>query len=218
MPFGGAGEDLGGYKGYGWARRCGTPVHGLPERPVGRVICGVDRATGEKKPMPLGHVFMAIDIEPLIGLDKFKANAALLRGLRASTKDPNGPGKIWTAGEPEHDAFQRSYKTGRLLGAARPCRKHMVELRASIVVRTRPGAVHAVPFGRRRTQFRSLLSSVVIYGLDVSTAATSGRPRTAPLHPFRRAPPRRGRGRRAARRSAPGNLLEPSATCLDGLT
>ena len=92
-PLGGAGEDLGGYKGarLGHGRR--TPVHGVPERPVGRGdLRGGSGYRGEKKPMPLGHVFMAIDIEPLIGLDKFKANAGeLLRGLRASTKDPNGP-------------------------------------------------------------------------------------------------------------------------------
>jgi len=130
-PLGGAGEDLGGYKGYGWATAVELLCTAFQSGPWGEEICGVDRATGEKKPMPLGHVFMAIDIEPLIGLDKFKANAGeLLRGLRASTKDPNGPGKIWTAGEPEHDAFlDRTAQGGFWVPPA--LQKHMVELRAS---------------------------------------------------------------------------------------
>ena len=130
-PLGGAGEDLGGYKGYGWATAVELLCTAFQSGPWGEEICGVDRVTGEKKPMPLGHVFMAIDIEPLIGLDKFKANAGeLLRGLRASTKDPNGPGKIWTAGEPEHDAFNdRTAQGGFWVPPA--LQKHMVELRAS---------------------------------------------------------------------------------------
>ena len=130
-PLGGAGEDLGGYKGYGWATAVELLCTAFQSGPWGEEICGVDRATGEKKPMPLGHVFMAIDIEPLIGLDKFKANAGeLLRGLRASTKDPNGPGKIWTAGEPEHDAFNDRTKQGGFW-VPPALQKHMVELRAS---------------------------------------------------------------------------------------
>ena len=130
-PLGGAGEDLGGYKGYGWATAVELLCTAFQSGPWGEEICGVDRATGEKKPMPLGHVFMAIDIEPLIGLDKFKANAGeLLRGLRASTKDPNGPQRIWTAGEPEHDAFNdRTAQGGFWVPPA--LQKHMVELRAS---------------------------------------------------------------------------------------
>ena len=130
-PLGGAGEDLGGYKGYGWATAVELLCTAFQSGPWGEEICGVDRATGAKKPMPLGHVFMAIDIEPLVGLDKFKANAGeLLRGLRASTKDPNGPGRIWTAGEPEHDAFNdRTAQGGFWVPPA--LQKHMVELRAS---------------------------------------------------------------------------------------
>ena len=130
-PLGGAGEDLGGYKGYGWATAVELLCTAFQSGPWGEEICGVDRATGEKKPMPLGHVFMAIDVEPLIGLDKFKANAGeLLRGLRASTKDPNGPGKIWTAGEPEHDAFLDRTKQGGFW-VPPALQKHMVELRSS---------------------------------------------------------------------------------------
>ena len=74
--------------------------------PFGPELAGVDRETGEKKPMPLGHVFLAIDVESVSGdAGGFKQHAGkFLRAVRASQKDPTGPGRIWTAGEPEHDA------------------------------------------------------------------------------------------------------------------
>lgn len=70
--------------------------------PSGEDVCGVDRATGKAKPMPLGHFFLAIDIEHICPLETFKKNtSALLQSLRNSKKSPNGPGRIWTAGELE---------------------------------------------------------------------------------------------------------------------
>ena len=53
-----------------------------------------------------------------------------MRGLRASTKDPHGPGRIWTAGEPESDAFaDRTAQGGFFVPPA--LQEHMVALRAS---------------------------------------------------------------------------------------
>jgi LDH2 family malate/lactate/ureidoglycolate dehydrogenase len=81
--------------------------------PFGEDVCGVDRATGAEKPMPLGHFFLAIDIEALCPLSTFEKNTgSLLRYLRASKKSPLGPGRIWTAGEPEHDERGRRYAQG----------------------------------------------------------------------------------------------------------
>jgi len=104
-PLGGAGDAMGGYKGFGWATAVELLCTAFQSGPWGEDICGVDRKTGAKKPMPLGHIFIAIDVEAHVGLDAFKKNAGeLLRGIRASRKDPKGPGRIWTAGEPEHCA------------------------------------------------------------------------------------------------------------------
>jgi len=67
-------------------------------------------------PMPLGHFFLAIDIEKICPLDTFKENVGnLLRALRESKKAPNGPGRIWTAGEPEHDARVKRYSQGGMI-------------------------------------------------------------------------------------------------------
>lgn len=112
-PLGGAGEEMGGYKGFGWAAAVELACTAFQGGPFGESLCGVDRATGKPSPMPLGHVFVAIDIAPLRDLDDFKATAgALLRGLRESRKDPSGPGRIWTAGEPEDCARKEKEAAG----------------------------------------------------------------------------------------------------------
>jgi len=104
-PLGGAGDEMGGYKGFGWAATVELLCTAFQNGPFGADLCGVDRATGKAMPMPLGHLFIAIDIEKLCPLDTFKANAGkFLRAVRGSQKDPKGPGRVWTAGEPEHCA------------------------------------------------------------------------------------------------------------------
>lgn len=107
-PVGGTGDEMGGYKGYGWATTVELLSTAFQSGPTGKDLTGVDPGTGKQTPMPLGHYFLAVDIEPLIPLQQFKKNAGdLLRGLRNSKKDPKGPGRIWTAGEPEWDEFNR---------------------------------------------------------------------------------------------------------------
>lgn len=77
---------------------------------------------------------MAIDIEKICPLDVFKKNAGdLLRALRASQKSPRGPGRIWTAGEPEYDCRQYREAQGGMV-VPETLQKNMEDLRAS-----RPG-------------------------------------------------------------------------------
>ncbi|KAH8046352.1 oxidoreductase [Aureococcus anophagefferens] len=86
-PVGGAGDDMGGYKGYGWAATVELLCTAFQSGPFGEAVCGIDRATGAKKPMPLGHFFLAIDIAPLCPLDTFERNSTkLLDALRGSRK------------------------------------------------------------------------------------------------------------------------------------
>ena len=115
-PVGGAGDRTGGYKGYSWATVVELLSTAFQSGPFGEDISGVDRETGRKKPMPLGHYFLAIDIEALCPLEVFKKNAGnLLRLIRASRKSPIGPGRIWTAGEPEYDAEQARNAQGGMI-------------------------------------------------------------------------------------------------------
>lgn len=105
-PVGGAGDRTAGYKGYGWALTVELLSTAFQSGPFGADVCGVDRATGEPKPMPLGHFFLAIDIEKLCPLETFRENVSkLLKAVRESKKAPNGPGRIWTAGEPERKSM-----------------------------------------------------------------------------------------------------------------
>eukprot|EP01063_Lacrimia_lanifica_P005090 TRINITY_DN12906_c0_g1_i1.p1 TRINITY_DN12906_c0_g1~~TRINITY_DN12906_c0_g1_i1.p1 ORF type:complete len:477 (+),score=190.39 TRINITY_DN12906_c0_g1_i1:102-1433(+) len=104
-PLGGAGDELGGYKGYGWATTVELLCTAFQSGPFGEDVCGIDRETGTPKPMPLGHFFLAIDVEHICPLDTFKENTSkLLAALRAAKKSPAGPGRVYTAGELEHEA------------------------------------------------------------------------------------------------------------------
>mmetsp|Transcript_16768 Transcript_16768/g.31773 ORF Transcript_16768/g.31773 Transcript_16768/m.31773 type:complete len:457 (+) Transcript_16768:119-1489(+) len=128
-PVGGAGDKLGGYKGYGWATVVELLSTAFQSGPFGEDVCGVDRVTGQPRPMPLGHFFLAIDIESLCPLDTFKKNSGnLLRALRESKKSPKGPGRIWTAGEPENDARVARFAQGGM-EVPKVLQKNMVELR-----------------------------------------------------------------------------------------
>jgi LDH2 family malate/lactate/ureidoglycolate dehydrogenase len=139
-PMGGAGDKMGGYKGYGWATVVELLSIAFQNGPFGEDVCGVDRKTGKPTPMPLGHFFLAIDIESLCPLDAFKNKCGeLLRALRASKKSPIGPGKIWTAGELENEArIERMGQGGMKVDPA--LQKDMINLRNN-----RPGLKEKYP-------------------------------------------------------------------------
>lgn len=114
-PVGGAGDEMGGYKGYGWALTVELLSTAFQSGPFGENVCGIDRATGKPMPMPLGHYFLAIDIEKLCPLPTFKSNASnLLNAIRSSKKSPQGEGRIWTAGELENEARKERSDQGGL--------------------------------------------------------------------------------------------------------
>lgn len=92
-------------------------------------LSGVDKETGAKKAMPLGHFFIAIDVSRFVSLDVFKTNVGkFLRAVRASEKDPKGPGRIYTAGEMEHEAIVACEKNGGTL-VPEALQKDMLQIR-----------------------------------------------------------------------------------------
>jgi L-2-hydroxycarboxylate dehydrogenase (NAD+) len=110
-PIGGIGEDTGGYKGYGFA----TVVELLSTAFSGNAFLkdlGGKDADGKDIPIPIGHSFMAIDIECFTDLETFKKQAGdVLRALRASKKTP-GAERIYTCGEKEYLAWQERKDKG----------------------------------------------------------------------------------------------------------
>ena len=103
-PLGGIGEDLAGYKGYGYATVVEILSAALQAGSFLKMCVDRDE-NGNKKPYHLGHFFIVIDPEAFCGLETFKKIAGeILRELRASEKAP-GQTRIYTAGEKEHDVW-----------------------------------------------------------------------------------------------------------------
>ena len=112
-PLGGVGEEMGGYKGYGYATVVELLSSALCDGSYSTDCKGKDPVTGKLTPMPLGHWFIAINVESFLPLAKFKTNVgSFLRLMRNSSKDPKGPGRIWTAGEKEDDAEKERNANG----------------------------------------------------------------------------------------------------------
>ncbi|MCL2370606.1 MAG: Ldh family oxidoreductase [Firmicutes bacterium] len=100
-PLGGAGEDMGGYKGYGYATVVEILSASLSQANYLQMLTGVSK-DGKKEPISLGHFFMAINCEAFLGLESFKKTTGdILRALRASDKAV-GQDRIYTAGEKEY--------------------------------------------------------------------------------------------------------------------
>ncbi len=103
-PLGGIGEDLAGYKGYGYAAAVEILSAALAQNLFLKDLTNVDE-NGGKRPYHLGHFFLVINPDFFMGLDSFKKTTGdILRSLRASKKAP-GCERIFTAGEKEHDAW-----------------------------------------------------------------------------------------------------------------
>jgi LDH2 family malate/lactate/ureidoglycolate dehydrogenase len=102
-PLGGAGEETGGYKGYGYATVVEILSAALQQGAFMKMLTG--SRDGEKIPYSIGHFFIVIDINAFTEPDDFKKTTGnILRELRASRKMP-GQNRIYTAGEKEHDTW-----------------------------------------------------------------------------------------------------------------
>jgi L-2-hydroxycarboxylate dehydrogenase (NAD+) len=116
-PIGGLTEETGGYKGYGFATVVEILSAALSQAAFLKQLGGKD-AQGKDIPIPLGHFFLAIDIECFTDLAAFKKTTGdILRALRASTRAP-GKERIYTCGEKEHLAWLGRKDKGAPVGAA----------------------------------------------------------------------------------------------------
>jgi LDH2 family malate/lactate/ureidoglycolate dehydrogenase len=104
-PIGGLTEETGGYKGYGFATVVEILSAALSQGAFLKQLGGKN-AEGKDIPIPLGHFFMAIDVQCFAELAAFKKTTGdILRALRASRKAP-GKRRIYTCGEKEYLAWQ----------------------------------------------------------------------------------------------------------------
>ncbi|MEG2382161.1 MAG: Ldh family oxidoreductase [Oscillospiraceae bacterium] len=116
-PLGGIGEEMGGYKGYGYATAVEVLSAALQAGSFLRALSGMDE-NGSKQPYHLGHFFLVIDPEAFMGLSSFEKTCGdILRDLRASEKAP-GHDRIYTAGEKEYLVWLDRKDKGVPLGDA----------------------------------------------------------------------------------------------------
>ena len=102
LPLGGAGETLGGYKGYGLAVMVEILSASLSQGMFMKDLLGFE-ADGSPRPFMLGHFFMAIDIEHFIPLEASKQiTGQIMRALQNAQKEP-GRDRIYVAGEKEYE-------------------------------------------------------------------------------------------------------------------
>ncbi len=110
LPLGGAGEDMSGYKGYGYATFVEILSAALQNGIYLRDTLGIEE-NGQKR-LKVGHFFLAINIEGFIPLDNFKKTTGnIMRGLRSAKKEPNAD-KIYTAGEKENNSILKRKEIG----------------------------------------------------------------------------------------------------------
>ncbi|PKK95577.1 MAG: lactate dehydrogenase [Tenericutes bacterium HGW-Tenericutes-5] len=124
-PLGGIGEELAGYKGYGYATVVEILSAALQAGSFLKMLSGKDES-GKLAPYHLGHFFIAIDTEAFMGLESFKKTAGdILRELRSSEKAP-GEEKIYTAGEKEYLVWQERKEKGVPLNEA--CKDDIIKV------------------------------------------------------------------------------------------
>ncbi|MDP4133385.1 MAG: Ldh family oxidoreductase [Bacillota bacterium] len=110
-PLGGIGDELAGYKGYGYATVVEILSAALQQGNYLKMLSGIDENGGKMK-YHLGHFFIAIDTEAFMGLESFKKTAGnICRDLRNSTKAP-GNERIYTAGEKEYEVWLKRKDSG----------------------------------------------------------------------------------------------------------
>lgn len=116
-PLGGIGEELAGYKGYGYATVVEILSAALQSGSFLKALMGLE-PDGTKKPYRLGHFFMVINPDFFMGKEAFRhTTGEILRELRASKKAP-GEERIYTAGEKEHLMWQFRKDKGVPVGEA----------------------------------------------------------------------------------------------------
>ena len=109
--LGGIGDELGGYKGYGYAMIVELLSAVLQDGMYGKDLDGKDE-NGNIRPYGLGHFFIAIDTNHFLGEDVCrKKTGDIIRAVRASKKMP-GAERIYSAGEKEYEIWLSRKESG----------------------------------------------------------------------------------------------------------
>ena len=114
---GGPGDEMCGYKGYGYAAVVEILSAALAGGKFMKALTGVDE-NGNPRMYGLGHFFFVVDPEAFTGRESFRKIAGdICRALRSSAKAP-GYDRIYTAGEKEYLAWLDRKDKGVPVGEA----------------------------------------------------------------------------------------------------
>ena len=128
-PLGGIGDELAGYKGYGYAAVVEILSAALAGGQFMKALTGVGE-DGKPQMYHLGHFFFVVDPDTFSGRDTFRKIAGdICRALRASKKAP-GQDRIYTAGEKEYLTWLERKDKGVPVGAA--VQKEILEVRDTL--------------------------------------------------------------------------------------
>ena len=128
-PLGGIGDELAGYKGYGYAAVVEILSAALAGGQFMKALTGVGE-DGKPQMYHLGHFFFVVDPDAFVGRDTFRKIAGdICRALRASKKAP-GQDRIYTAGEKEYLTWLERKEKGVPVGAA--VQKEILEVRDAL--------------------------------------------------------------------------------------
>ena len=123
---GGPGDEMCGYKGYGYAAVVEILSAALAGGQFMKALTGVAE-DGSPQMYHLGHFFFVVDPDAFVGRDEFAKTAGeICRALRASKKAP-GHDRIYTAGEKEYLAWLDRKDKGVPVGES--VQKEFIELR-----------------------------------------------------------------------------------------
>ena len=116
-PLGGIGEEMAGYKGYGYAAVVEILSAALAGGKFMKALTGVSPEGGPQM-YHLGHFFFVVDPDAFVGRDEFRKTAGdICRALRASKKAA-GHERIYTAGEKEYLTWLERKDKGVPVGEA----------------------------------------------------------------------------------------------------
>ena len=133
-PLGGIGDELAGYKGYGYAAVVEILSAALAGGQFMKALSGVDE-NGTPSMYHLGHFFFVVDPEAFSGRETFRKIAGdICRALRASKKAP-GNDRIYTAGEKEYLVWLERKEKGVPL--SKSVQKDMIAVRDDLKLPTR---------------------------------------------------------------------------------
>lgn len=114
---GGPGDEMAGYKGYGYAAVVEILSAALAGGEFMKALTGVSE-DGKPQMYHLGHFFFVVDPDAFMGKETFKRIAGeICRALRSSEKAP-GHDRIYTAGEKEYLAWLDRKDKGVPVGEA----------------------------------------------------------------------------------------------------